>query len=236
MKKYIFPIVIAVLILPLSLNAGATPTTERTKGYHVNKNFDVVPNNKNDNRKVILITIDDGPSKYGNDMMKTLQKHNAKAIFFVNGVHNKKYPYNIKMQHDAGFSIGNHTWNHINLKQQKNKDKIKKEIDDNTKLILKATGSSPKFFRAPFGVSTPYVKEITKADGMIYMNWSGSAKDWEKNTKEEKVFIENIMKDLHPGEILLIHEHQWTAKYLDTLLTKLEQKGYSFLDPKDITN
>jgi peptidoglycan/xylan/chitin deacetylase (PgdA/CDA1 family) len=183
----------------------------------------------------VLITIDDGPSKYGRGMADTLIKHKAKAIFFINGIHDKNNKGNIKYELDLGFTIGNHTWSHPNLKKEKNLDTINKEIDKDTKLITDITGSAPKFFRAPYGVSDARVKAIIKKDNMIFMNWSGSAIDWESNTKDENIFLGNVMKDLHPGEIILIHEHPQTAKYLDKLLTTLEEKGYSFADPNQIT-
>lgn len=228
MKK-IIPFIVFVILLSPTPSFGAVATT-----YKINKNIDLIPTDPKGNKKVILITIDDGPSIYGKSMVETLQKHNAKAIFFINGTHDKKNPGNIAFEAKAGFAIGNHTWDHPNLKKEKNTEKIKKEIEDNSKLIRKETGSNPRFFRAPFGINTLYVNDLVKKSGMISMNWSGAAKDWEKNTKIEKVFIKNAMDGLHPGEILLIHEHEWTAKYLDTLLTTLEQKGYSFVDPAQI--
>ncbi len=203
-------------------------------GYHINKNMDLVPNDRNGNRKVILITVDDGPTKRAISIMDILIKHQAKAIIFINGTHNKDAPNVITEEAKAGFIIGNHTWNHLNLKKEKN-DKIKKEIDDTSKLIIRLTGTPPKFFRPPYGVSNPYIKDLAKKDGMILMNWSGSALDWEEGSKDEKVFIKNVMDDLHPGEILLIHEHPWTVKYLDNLLTVIKQEGYTFVNPDQIT-
>lgn len=226
------------LLLISFLILGLLPTVSYgafLSGYSINKNVDLIPNDKNGNKKVILITIDDGPSKYATGMAETLTKHHAKAIFFINGTHSKKNPGVIASLHTSGFTIGSHTWDHANLKLTINIEKVKKEIDTNTALITKETGTAPHFFRPPYGMSTSYVKDYVKKNGMISMNWSGAAKDWEKNTKDEKVFIKNVMEGLHPGEILLIHEHEWTAKHLDTLLTILEQKGYTFLDPADIT-
>ena len=229
-------IILFILTIPL-FSFATEPLSKKSNGvgYHVNKNFDVVPNTPESPTKVVLLTIDDGPSKYSNDMMSVLKKHNAKAIFFVNGLHDKGNPEIIKSMARAGFTVGNHTWSHTNLKKIKREETVQKEINDNSKLILEATGANPKFFRSPFGVGTPYVREIVKKEGMIYMNWSGAAKDWEKNTKDEKIFMKNIMTDLHPGEILLLHEHAWTSHYLDHLLTTLEEKGYTFIDPTLIT-
>ena len=229
MKKYFVYILILIAVSPIT-SFGAT-----SAGYHIDKNVNLIPNDPKGNKKVLLITIDDGPSKYSKDIVATLQKHNARAIFFINGTHHKANKDNIAFISKSGFAVGNHTWNHINIKKEKNLKKVKKEIEDNAKLIQKETGSSPKFFRAPFGVNTPYVKNLVKTQGMISMNWSGSALDWEKSARDEKVFIKNVMEGLHDGEILLLHEHQWTSKYLDGLLSTLEKKGYSFLDPKLIT-
>ncbi len=228
MKKHFIYILIIWVAFPLFSYATVIP------GYHINKNIDLVPNDPKGNKKVILITIDDGPSKYGRDMVATLLRHKAPAIFFINGIHDKDNVGNIAFESKLGFYIGNHTWDHANLTKIK-KEKVQKEIDDNTKLITKETGKAPKFFRSPFGMGNSYIKNLVKKDGMISMNWSGAAKDWEKSTRDKKVFLKNVMADLHPGEILLIHEHEWTSKYLDELLTTLEAKGYTFLDPNQIT-
>ena len=219
---------VLIFILPSFAHANS--------GYHVSSNYDLVANDKKNTSKVILITIDDGPSKYSRGMADTLIKHKAKAIFFINGTHDKDNPGNIAYEAKLGFTIGNHTWDHPNLKLVKSNDKIKKEIDDDIALITKITGSAPKFFRSPFGVSSTYSRELVKKENMLSMTWSGAAKDWEKSARDEKVFMKNITGPLHPGEILLIHEHEWTAKYLDDLLTTLADKGYTFADPSDITN
>lgn len=226
-------LIVAIAICPI-ISYGETVPTAKT-GYHINKNYDLVPNDKKGNKKVILITIDDGPSKYGRDMADTLVKHKAGGIFFINGIHDKNNQGNIKYQYDHGFLIGNHTWSHINVKREKNLDIVKQEIDKDTKLIKDITGTAPKFFRPPYGEINSKVKDVIKKDNMISINWSGSAMDWEANTKDENIFMNNVIKDLHPGEIILIHEHPQTAKYLDKLLTTLEEKGYSFADPNQIT-
>ncbi|MNL86838.1 hypothetical protein D3C87_2157240 [compost metagenome] len=54
-----------------------------------------------------------------------------------------------------------------------------------------------------------------------------------KNNDSNKV-IENVLQQLHNGSNILMHELPWTVSALDTLLTKLEEKGYSFVDPNSI--
>ncbi len=204
--------------------------------YHINKSFDLVPNDPKGDKNVVLITIDDGPTKFAESMMDTLDKHSAKAIFFINGIHAKGDLKDIlKTETDRGFIVGNHTWSHPYLKRI-SFEAAKSEIDKNSKLIEESTGVFPKFFRAPFGESTQEERDYIKGKGMLYMNWSGSAKDWEAKSKNKDVFMSNVMKDLHPGEIILIHEHKETDMYLDELLTKIKEKGFTLLDPKNISN
>lgn len=67
------------------------------------------------------------------------------------------------------------------------------------------------------------------------MTWSNGSLDWDKSTKNkpDKV-IQNVLDQLHPGSNILMHELPWTVEGLDELLTQLEQKGYSFVDPRAI--
>ena len=202
--------------------------------YTIVGRSNVVPKNILNKEKVILLTIDDGPSTRTRDMIAVLKKHNAKAIFFINGMHDKNNPEVITETAKEGFAVGNHTWDHLNLKREKDNSKIIKEINKNSELIEKLTGSKPRFFRAPYGESNPYIRKLVKDDGMIFMDWSGAAMDWDKATKEQDVFISNVMKNIHSGSIILIHEHPWSLANLDALLTKLDTDGYKYVDPNNI--
>lgn len=202
--------------------------------YKVDKNFRVVPIDPNGEKKVVLLTIDDGPTRNSEKLMEILAKYEIKAIFFINGIHDKEYKGVVRKEYDAGHTIGNHTWGHLNLSKIKEVTALD-EINKNTKLIKDITGENPKFFRPPFGVSTPYVREYLKKENMAFMNWSGSTLDWEKSARDKKVFVNNVMKDLQNGTIILMHEHEWDVQNLEDLILAIKQKGYTFLDPKEIT-
>lgn len=203
--------------------------------YHT-KYAELIPDDPKSPKNVVLITIDDGPTKYAEGMMDTLDKHNAKAIFYINGARVKDAPQGIlKNMVERGNTVGNHTWDHPNL-QKISHGKAKIEIDRTSKLIEAETGTLPLFFRPPYGMSTQEVRDYVKIQGMLYMKWTGSALDWTPTSVTKEVFMNNVMKDLHPGEIILLHEHPKSAEYLDELLTMIESKGLTFLDPKNITN
>ncbi|WFR60420.1 polysaccharide deacetylase family protein [Paenibacillus amylolyticus] len=212
--------------------------TERhvDKTYHMNENYYIKPNDDKSPSKVVLLTFDDGPKeeKMINSLIDTLDKHNAKAIFFVNGYRVKSHPELLKLIHERNQIVGNHAWDHEDLKKMSTAEAAK-QVTDVQKIVKDTIGEEPQFFRPPFGSGNDALKATVKKNGMLYMTWSNGSLDWDKSTKNkpEKV-IQNVLDQLNPGSNILMHELPWTVEALDELLTKLEKKGYSFVDPRAI--
>ncbi|KWX74740.1 xylanase deacetylase [Paenibacillus riograndensis] len=219
-------------------SAGGTSAAEVPLLYHMNKNYDIVPNAEGTNKKVVLLTFDDGPKEADmiNSLIDTLDKHHAKAIFFVNGYRVKEHPELLKLIKDRGGIIGNHSWDHIVLKDKPYAE-VKKQIEDVQKIVKEVTGEAPHFFRPPHGAGGDVGKKIAAENGLLYMTWSVGSLDWEmkeKDTNKTAKLITNVTDQLHSGSNILMHELPWTVEALDTLLTTLEGKGYSFADPRSI--
>lgn len=206
--------------------------------YHMNKNYDIVPNDEATDKKVVLLTFDDGPKDAAliNPLMDILDKHQAKAIFFVNGYRVKENPDLLKLIHNRGGIIGNHSWDHIVLKD-KSYTEVKKQIEDVQNIVKDVIGEAPHFFRPPHGAGGDVGKKVAAENGILYMTWSVGSLDWEmkeKDTGKTDKLINNVTDQLHSGSNILMHELPWTVEALDTLLTTLEGKGYSFVDPQSI--
>ncbi|MDO7905100.1 polysaccharide deacetylase family protein [Paenibacillus sp. JX-17] len=216
---------------------ASTPAQTEIK-YHMNKVYNIVPNEEGTEKKVVLLTFDDGPKEAEmiNQIIDTLDKHKAKAIFFVNGYRVKSHPELLKLIQKRGQVIGNHSWDHIVLKDQSEAE-VRHQIEDVQKIIKEVTGKTPVFFRPPHGAGGDIGRKVAKENGLLYMTWSNGSLDWEMKAKDpnkSEAIIKNVMDQLHPGSNILMHELPWTAETLDQLLTKLEQKGYSFVDPNSI--
>ncbi|MGM0880501.1 MAG: polysaccharide deacetylase family protein [Bacillota bacterium] len=219
---------------------SAEPVAEKTASpaalYRMNDAYRFVPILESTTNKVVLLTFDDGPKDEAilTSMLDTLDKHSAKAIFFVNGYRVKQNPKLLTLIHERGQTIGNHSWDHINLKKE-SKAVIEQQIGSLQTEIETLTGEKPLFFRPPFGSGGETVKEIAKNHGMLYMTWSNGSLDWDQSTKDKPdEVIRNVMEQLHPGANILMHELKWTADALDELLTQLENEGYSYIDPAAI--
>lgn len=228
-------------------DGGTTGNSTASKGeasaeipllYHMNKNYDIVPNEEGTDKKVVLLTFDDGPKEAEmiNALMDTLDKHQAKAIFFINGYRVKEHPELLKLLHERGGIIGNHSWDHIVLKD-KSYAEVQKQIGDVQTIVKEITGEAPAFFRPPHGAGGDVGKKVAAENGMLYMTWSVGSLDWEmkeKDAAKTETLVKNVTDQLHSGSNILMHELPWTTQALDTLLTTLEGKGYSFVDPRSI--
>jgi len=207
--------------------------------YRLNKAYRIVPIDESAAPKqVVLLTFDDGPKDAGTlgKILDALGKHDAKAIFFVNGYRVKANPELLKEIDARGHAIGNHSYDHINLRQQSD-EIIREQIESVQEQVRELTGKTPKFFRPPYGAANDTVKAVAKENGMLFMTWSNGSLDWDlgKNVRDKpQAVIDHVMEQLHPGSNILMHELEWTADALDLLLTQLEEKGYGFVDPDDI--
>ncbi|MGG4219807.1 polysaccharide deacetylase family protein [Paenibacillus jamilae] len=216
----------------------STTTVTTNKMYHLDKAYNVIPNQKGAEKKVVLLTFDDGPKEAAmiNKIIDVLEKHKAKAIFFVNGYRVKEHPELLKLIHDRGQPIGNHSWDHIILKN-KSEAEVKKQIETVQKIVKDTTGQAPVFFRPPHGAGGDVGRKVAKENGLLYMTWSVGSLDWtmkKSQPHKTETLLKNVTEQLHPGSNILMHELPWTAEALDSLLTRLEQKGYQFVDPQSI--
>ncbi|MFD2672863.1 polysaccharide deacetylase family protein [Marinicrinis sediminis] len=202
------------------------------KMYYVNGIYDIKPMDDQTDGKVVLLTFDDGPKEQEmiTSMLETLDKHEAKAIFFVNGFRVEQNPDLLKQLHEAGHAIGNHAWDHINLSKE-DQATIYQQIEDVQTIVKDVTGEAPQFFRAPHGAKNEIVLQKVREEQMGYMNWSNGSLDWDRNHQTAPAVIQNVMEQLRSGSNILMHELPWTVEALDELLQQIKAEGYSFVDP-----
>lgn len=205
------------------------------KAYYINKIYDVKPLDESVESQVVLLTFDDGPKdeEMVHGLLDTLDKHQAKAIFFVNGFRVKANPELLQLIHERGHAIGNHSWDHINLKKE-SEESIRQQIDDVQQIVAETIGESPRFFRPPHGAYNEYLLAYVAEQDMIFMNWSNGSLDWDRDNQTPEAVIANVLEQLRPGSNILMHELPWTVEALDELLTKLDELGYGFVNPHAI--
>ncbi|TXC92112.1 polysaccharide deacetylase family protein [Metabacillus litoralis] len=211
--------------------------TEEKPMYVINStDWKVEPIDKDNNEKLVLLTIDDAPDKYSLEMAKTLKNNEVKAIFFVNGhfIQSAEKKAILKEIYDLGFSIGNHTMTHTNLNDLTEEEQYNEIIELNHQ-IEEITGEKPRFFRAPFGSNTDFSKKLVAEHGMVLMNWTYGY-DWEKEFMNKDALADIMVNTplLTNGANLLMHDREWTNDALQKIIEGLQEKSYKIVDPKKI--
>ena len=179
--------------------------------------------------KKIALTFDDGPhSVYTEKILEILKEYDIKATFFIIGKNAKEYPETLRLIKNEGHEIGNHTYDHeINLK---NKKRVKNEISKTAEIIFDICGYETNLFRAPGGVVTSELEDISKDMGYKIILWNVDTRDWAHSSV--KNITENVMKNTKSGSIILFHDYisgkTPTPEALKIIIPRLIDKGYEF--------
>lgn len=176
-------------------------------------------------RKEVAITFDDGPHPgYTPKLLAILKQYNAKATFFLVGEKVEEYPDLVRAEFQAGHSIGNHTYHHVNLTKIPISD-VAIEILADEMAIKKVTGVRPHLFRPPGGDYDRNVAKIVNTLGYTLVLWSINPGDYEQ--PGEGLIEERVLRKIHGGSIILLHDGvQQTVDVLPTILEYLKMEGY----------
>lgn len=185
--------------------------------------------------KVAYITIDDGPSKFTDQMIKTLNKYNVKATFFMIDGNMKEYPQQVKNIIKNGNTAGFHSVSHDIHKLYVTSTSAKEEFDTNDQTFYKITGKHSKVIRIPYG-SKPYTPQASYQAlvdaGYKIWDWDLDTEDWRSNSSQIVQNVKNHIKN-RKGEdkdqlVVLMHEKKQSAEALDSVLKFLSDEGYEF--------
>lgn len=193
------------------------------------------------NKKEIALTFDDGPStRYTQKVLNILNKYNAKATFFLMGARAKALPHLVERIAAEGHAIGNHTYWHPNLTEG-GVPQLDWEVKETNKVIKKITGRKTRLFRPPYGALNDKLAQRLKKMNMNAILWSVDSENWKEPPAKKMNKI--VLNNTSAGDIILFHDAgDWrldlsgTLKSLDTIIPKLQKRGYEFVTIPELLN
>jgi peptidoglycan-N-acetylglucosamine deacetylase len=199
---------------------------------------------ENTKNKVVALTFDDGPNEpYTSQILDILAANNIKATFFTIGKNVEQYPDSAERILAEGNVVGNHSYSHD--ANHALSEFGAKDLEKAEQVISSTLGVYPYLYRPPHGKKSPWELQSIKKLGMIEITWNVSANDqhvfavFGKPTPE--IFAREIVKDVTPGSIVLLHDgfgtlhdtakadRSLTVKALPLIISQLKAKGYSFV-------
>ncbi|WAM32347.1 polysaccharide deacetylase family protein [Caldicellulosiruptor naganoensis] len=189
-------------------------------------------------KKIVYLTIDDGPSYETPKILEILEKENIKATFFVVGYNCTKYTNFLKLISQKGHLIGNHSYSHNYKLIYKSFKNFVEDFNKAQDVIYKITGRKPKYYRFPGGslnrVSSQ-IKEFLDKNKITYIDWNAitgdSAKNHQKLTYKEIIKMTFSTTKNKNEIVLLMHDSPTKKNVIEALpyiIKELKNQGYVF--------
>lgn len=155
-------------------------------------------------RPWVSLTFDDGPAEpTTRKVLDLLDRHQAKATFFVTGQNAKDHPDIIADIITRGHGIGNHSLNHFPFLMMKSSRDLYREVGD-ARTVLRSLGVETKAFRPPVGIVNPRLAGVLNALNMFCVTFSRRAGD--AGNRRVGNLSGRILKKVKADDIVLLHD------------------------------
>ncbi len=161
-------------------------------------------------------------TEYIEDMLEVLDKHNAKATFFVGGSWANSNPDLLREIISKGHEVGNHGYfhkDHAKLNYEQNKA----EITSTNTLVKAIADYEITLFAPPSGSYNNTTLEVAASLGMPVIMWSRDTVDW--RDKDSSLVYTRATNKIQAGDMILMHPTAHTLAALGDILKYYEDNS-----------
>ncbi|KAF1694918.1 polysaccharide deacetylase family protein [Pseudoxanthomonas koreensis] len=176
----------------------------------------------------VWLTIDDGPSADTAAILEALDRHQARATFFLVGARARARPDLVREIHRRGHGIGNHSQSHPSARfWALGPRALADEVGQAQQVLAELAGEPPRWFRAVAGHANPFLAAPLRAHGLARAAWS--ARGYDAVDGDPVRVLQRIGRGLRPGAIVLLHEgaaHGRSVEIVEATLCLLRERGF----------
>ncbi len=181
----------------------------------------------------VCLTIDDGPDPATTPaLLDLLDKHGARAVFFLIGERARQHPGLVAEIARRGHEIGNHSQTHpAGCFWLLRPWQLWREVAGCQETLRVLLGRAPVWFRPPVGHHNLFLAPILRALGLRMMIWN--CRGFDGVEREVSSILRHIERGLRPGSIILLHEGRSVSPVvLGATLEMVARKGLLIALPK----
>ena len=183
-------------------------------------------------RGLVALTFDDGPSPTVTPrLVRLLDRRGVPATFFMVGTRVDADPELARSVSDAGFEIGNHTWEHADLTGQTGAE-IRHALQRTRHALVEAGVPAPTLARPPYGAVDDRVRRVLEATGYVPVLWTIDSRDWNGGTPRQ--IARRVVSGVQPHRPNVVLQHDGVTHSPATLraipreVRTLRERGYCF--------
>jgi peptidoglycan-N-acetylglucosamine deacetylase len=186
----------------------------------------------------IALTFDDGPDpQFTGRILDVLQVHQIRATFFVLATKALSHPDLIERMIHEGHEVAVHGMTHrmVPLSSVRQTIQASKEAAE---MLSHRFGITPRYYRPTWGLCNLSTFFALRNTSLRLVTWSVMVGDW--RVTEAHTLLKRIMKSLHPGGIIVLHDSDVTPgaergapeeviRLLPLLVKSVQSRGLHFV-------
>ncbi len=162
-------------------------------------------------RPVVYFTFDDGPdATVTGRILDILDRHNARATFFVTGSRVPAYPAVTRRIVTDGHAIANHSWSHPVLTSLSD-GAVRSQFQSTNDVVARMTGVRPTCYRPPYGAVDARIHRLAVESGLPNAHWTAAGnhyglwdidtQDWRRSYSRTRYELSKVSD----GDVVLMH-------------------------------
>jgi len=181
----------------------------------------------------VVLTFDDGPTKWTGRILDVLESRGVKATFFVIGSRVAERPDLVRRMYAEGHEVGVHTYTHVNLANASTwRQRI--ELDQTQLAIAGATGFTTDLLRPPYASEPQAIgpsdwRALSSGRNYRAVYADLDTRDWEKPGVER--IVQESLPDGTDGAVVMMHDgggdRSQTVAAIGPVVDQLRQRGYA---------
>lgn len=183
-------------------------------------------------RGLVALTFDDGPSATVTPrLVRKLTGLGVPATFFMVGRRVAATPEVARRVEAAGFTIGNHTWNHTDLTTQ-TADEQRLALRLARHAIVEAGLTPGHLMRPPYGAIDDATRRVVGGAGYVPVLWTIDSRDWTGLTPDQ--ITARILAGVRPHATNIVLQHDGvtnspaSVRAVPDVVTRLRRRGFCF--------
>ncbi|EHM01894.1 polysaccharide deacetylase [Acetobacteraceae bacterium AT-5844] len=157
----------------------------------------------------VALTFDDGPDPtLTPQVLALLERHGARASFFLIGERARRHPDLVRALLAAGHTAENHTDTHPLHFAALGMAAQRRQIE-RAQAAIEAVGGQPRYFRPPAGLRSPLLYPVLARLGLRHASWSRRGAD---GLLSDPARILRRLQGTQAGDVLLLHDGTWRPR------------------------
>ena len=179
-------------------------------------------------RPLLYLTVDDGPDTEGTPLwLGVLDRHGARAVFFLSAGHAERHPDLVRRLTEAGHRVGSHGDAHVSAWRQR-PAATRAAFERAERVLSETVGAPVRDLRPPYGRVTPGLVRWARRGRRIVL-WDVMPGDF--LPRGPQTLADEIVATARPGSIVALHDGppaERATAALDLALPRLAAAGWRF--------